>query len=579
MPWRFQALGERALNRSTVSDRLEFAVLLIRRGLANGWHRILAPAVWLLCWPTRIPTRLLIAPQDIRTSDPTVAGDIYAGYFSFGGRIVNAHGQSPFDIESPAPIWAETLHGFGWLRHLRAADTALARANARALVEDWIAHRAPTARDIAWHPKVVSRRLLSWLSHSPVVLEGADGASYRRLMRSLGRQGAFLQRQLANGLTGEGRLWAALALAEIGICAEGVPSLQKQGSRAVLDELNRQILTDGGHLSRNPAVLVDLLLDLLPLRQAYAARGAEVPLILLNAIDRMLPMLRTFRHPDGSLALFNGMGVTQPDALATVLAYDDARAMALSNAPYSGYQRVEAGESVLICDTGRPPPPLFSARAHAGTLSFEFSPGRHRLIVNCGAPDPTRPAGLQASRLTAAHSTLVLADMSSSRFAGTVRFVHGLDGALLAGPTVVTVNRTDTPDAVVLDLSHDGYARHGFVHRRALSLDPGGMRLRGEDRLLPAGRHPERHAAAFAIRFHLHPSVRAAYAQNGRSVALQLPDEEQWLFEAGDLPVDIEESIFFAGVEGPRRTEQMVVHAHTKDVQVVTWSLSRAEMG
>ena len=34
-------------------------------------------------------TRLLIAPQDIRTADATRAEDIYAGYFAFGARIVN----------------------------------------------------------------------------------------------------------------------------------------------------------------------------------------------------------------------------------------------------------------------------------------------------------------------------------------------------------------------------------------------------------------------------------------------------------------------------------------------------------
>ena len=38
-------------------------------------------------------------------------------------------------------------------------------------------------------------------------------------------------------------------------------------------ELERQILPDGGHSSRNPSILVELLLDLLPLRQCFAARG------------------------------------------------------------------------------------------------------------------------------------------------------------------------------------------------------------------------------------------------------------------------------------------------------------------
>jgi hypothetical protein len=105
-------------------------------------------------WPGRAD-RLIIAPHDLRTADATRAAEIYAGRFVFAGKIVNCHGRSIFDLEPPSEDWEVALLGFGWLRHLRAADTALTRANARALVEDWIANpsnkrRASTsARDFA----------------------------------------------------------------------------------------------------------------------------------------------------------------------------------------------------------------------------------------------------------------------------------------------------------------------------------------------------------------------------------------------------------------------------------------------
>ena len=40
----------------------------------------------------------------------------------------------------------------------------------------------------------------------------------------------------------------------------------------------------------------------------------------------MTAMLRHLRLGDGALARFNGMGATERDALATVLAYDEGRA-------------------------------------------------------------------------------------------------------------------------------------------------------------------------------------------------------------------------------------------------------------
>src|SRR5439155_371569 len=90
-------------------------------------------------------------------------------------------------------------------------------------------------------------------------------------------------------------------------------------ARRRLADLERQVLPDGGHLSRNPGAMIELLVDLLPLSQAYTARNVPPPPALTHAIDRMMPMLRFFRHGDGAFALFNGMGPTSPELIATIL--------------------------------------------------------------------------------------------------------------------------------------------------------------------------------------------------------------------------------------------------------------------
>lgn len=554
----------------TVADHARLTALFLRRGWGGFVSAARRPVRALVGRRGRVPDRLLIAPQDIRTADPTVAADIYAGYFAFDGKVMHTRGASPFDLDPPSEAWAVSLAGFGWLRHLRAADTALSRANARAFVGDWIAGRGPGGR-VGRRPDVVARRMLSWLSQSPLLLEGADSAFYRAFTRSLARQADALLGAVHRGFGGAGRLTALIALCELALCADGLARLQCRASRLLADELGRQILADGGHVSRDPQVLLDLLLDLLPLRQAYAARAVPPPQPLLTAIDRMMPMVRCFRHGDGALALFNGMGSTRPDVLATVLAYDDARGAPLTDARWSGYQRVDAGGGALIVDAGRPPPPAFATSAHAGTLSFEFSHGSQRIVVNCGGVRHGQPAARAASRATAAHSTLVLGDRSSSRFAAR----GPLRGVLYAGPRAVRAERMEGSDGATLDLSHDGYAgRTGYLHARRLRLAPGGDRLVGDDRLVPAGtRKPP--PASFAIRFHLHSSLRAMPVQQGTAALILGRDGVHWLFEAGGLPVEIEESISFANPDGPRRAEQIVVRGRAPEVTAVRWSLSR----
>lgn len=525
----------------------------------------------LVRWRASAPERLLIAPQDIRTSDPTIAADINAGYFAFGGKIVNASGRSPFDIEPGSETWTRHLTGFGWLRHLRAADSLAARRRGRQLVASFLDVHPRPGPGPQWEPAVVARRLISWLSQSPVILDGADRDFYTRFLQALETQRGFLARHVAAGPRGPDRLIAAIALAEFGLCVDGVATLQKRGSGALASEVEGQILADGGHVSRNPQTLIDLLLDLLPLRQAYAARGIQCPQPVLNAIDRMMPMLRLFRHGDGALALFNGMGVTAPELVATILAYDDVRGRPIVNARASGYQRLEGGQTIVVVDAGTPPPRLFSGAAHAGCLSFELSSGLHRLVVNCGAPDGTRPGPREAARSTAAHATLTLNDTSSCRFAPPGN--RGAGGLLIAGPRDVQAEREDGPKGTVLRLSHDGYvSEFGLIHQRLLLLAAPGDLFEGHDRLIGPNGEPGR-VIPFTLRFHLHPGVRAR-PEGGQAVRLEAPDGDTWLFESS-LPAVTEPTVLFAAAGGPRPSTQIRVNGLSGTGDSVNWRFRR----
>ena len=70
--------------------------------------------------------------------------------------------------------------------------------------------------------------------------------------------------------------------------------------------------------------------EIQPLRHTFAARNIPPPSMLLNAIDRMMPMLRFARHGDGNFALFNGMSATPSGLLATLMAYDDAHGIPMA---------------------------------------------------------------------------------------------------------------------------------------------------------------------------------------------------------------------------------------------------------
>ena len=102
---------------------------------------------------------------------------------------------------------------------------------------------------------------------------------------------------------------------------------------------------------------------------------------------------------------------------------------------------MEAGEAVVIADTGAPPPMLLSHEAHAGTLSFEFSHGRNRIVVNCGMPFANRDAWRPAARATAAHSTVTVNETSSSRFLTGPTYNRLMGMPIVEGPGMVRASR------------------------------------------------------------------------------------------------------------------------------------------
>lgn len=524
--------------------------------------------------------QLLLSPRDLRTADPSFATEIYHHQFGLAGTVAMTGSESPFTVRPPSPAWERQLHGFGWLRHLSAAGDEISREHARALVGDWLQLHAKAGGPM-WEPELVGRRVISWLSHSRIFLEGAEQRFYEDVMEGLTRQIRYLYARHADADPGQPHLTALAALVFAELCTEESFSGTSGAVRLFTEELDRQILSDGGHISRNPMALIDILLDLLPLRQCFVARDRPPPAALIGAIDRIMPMIRFFRLGDGGLTRFNGGTATPTDNLASVIAHDDAQGAPLVLAQQSGYCRLAHGETILIIDCGHPPPPAVSQRAHAGCLGIEMSVGRYPVIINCGAPARSNVDWRQAARATAAHSALVMSDTSSAQMRSAGTSVFGQDEYTISGPANVMAKLDDVDGVQTLRASHDGYdSRFGITHTRRLGLSASGDTLTGEDMLIAP--HGLKSAAksslgAFAIRFHLHPSVKSELSSDQRTAFLTLPNGQKWRFSSRSGGLTLEESVYLADNRGPRRTMQIVLYGQLGEAPEIKtdWILER----
>lgn len=554
--------------------------VLLTSLVALFFSKIRSCLIDALCWitlyfPTRVH-KVIVVPEDLRTCDPTFADDVYAGIFAFGGRTLVSRGHSPMDYLPPSQAWADEFYGFSWLRHLRAANTELTRANAKAYVNELI--HSKKVRQWSEQPHVVSDRIYAFLSQSPLILYDSDRRFYKQFMRRIDREVRMLEWALLKKLDDEVRLKACISLCYAALCCQGLHSILRRSVQKLTTQLQRQIRNDGGHVSRNPQVSLELLLHLLPLKQIFLNLNLQTPHEMMRAIDTMIAFLRMMAHGDTALAHFNGCGRVEPDYLMNVLRYDKSyRPDQVLRASSSGYERLEKKRSVVIMDVGRNKVHEAHQKQCAGTLSFEFSSGPARIVINCGFPD-TRLDLQPFARTSAAHSTMIVNNTSSSRFlniegrglyrALTTLLVNSIGTTLISAPQRVDKERLSLDDFDVLVARHDGYSEtFGITHERRWSLHEDGEVLKGEDAIVYSDTQAPQ-TYPIAIRFHLHPSVDPESQDD--HILCKLINGEVWSFHSS-VPAQIEESVYFSGLRQTQSSKQLVIHYAIGQDTVFSW--------
>jgi uncharacterized heparinase superfamily protein len=506
---------------------------------------------------TRVPDAPTLPVRDPWPGDINLGVRLLKGELEYGGGILPLKPGGWAGLTESTPLLAYA-HGFTWLRHLRALGTDPARQLARGLVSTWIA--AAPQDTIARRPDVAGARITAWLGHYDFFAATADDPFRQKLMARLVGDA----RTLSAALPAE-ELDARALTALKGLIAAAVALPEHQGFltralRFLPREVTRQVLPDGCHVERSPSAQLAALQDMTEIRALLQAGQTQPPPALTSGIEKMAPALRSLRHGDGGLALFNGSREEAGSLVDLVLTQAGRGTRAPSALSEGGFQRMQAGRTVLIVDAGPPPPPDLDRTAHAGTLSMELSVGRDRMIVNVGAFPAGGPQWHDAARATAAHSTLVIGDVSSSELR---------PNGLGRRPVHVNVQRQEANGAHWLEADHDGWMKpFGAIHRRRLYMSESGEDIRGEDVI--EAQSPQ----SFTLRFHLHPSVQASLQQDGEAVLMRLRSGGGWILRADGAHLSLEESIYLGSGE-LRKTEQIVLTGREGGPQTVKWAIHK----
>ncbi len=447
---------------------------------------------------------------------------------------------------------------FQWLADLQASGLATSAQVARDTTAEWIAYQGQWDPD-SWRLDIAAERLCAWLTATDFLQTGAR-SDFSETFSAAVRQHAWhlkfavhMGSPVPQGFgVPKALVYSALALPR-----------GASGLRPALDRLqaaiNHEVLADGGHVSRNPLLQLNALINLIGVRTALSANAHQPPTWVQSAIDKMAPMLRGFLLGDGRLSVFNGGHPADMAVIDAALKASDASGRAVTNSPHSGFQRLAARRTIVVMDAGVPANAETNAQENAGTLSFEMSVAKQRLVVNCGLPAEGNAALRAAFRSTAAHSTVSVADMNSSE-------INAQD---MLGPRRAwreQAMRREIEKNTLVEATHTGYlVPFGLTHKRALFLSADGHELRGEDTLMGPGDHDA------ILRFHLHPSVQASLVESGKSILLKFGKAAGWRFRTSAAQIKLEPSLYY-DQQARRQTQQIVVtFKHTAPESVIKW--------
>ena len=569
----------------TNPDGIEEGKRLMRVGGTSGLSLAerLADRLHRLTWRTpihgmrlkgRYPLKLIAVPDDPVLGNAARGQALLDGQIGFRGEV-----RAIDTLDFARPDWSGAfgayVHSFAWLRDLSSGATRAAGATvAEGLMQRWLSVHGTKIEGAAWSPEHWGRRILFWTAHAPLILSSTDLIYRSQVLNTLARGARHLDRSADKAPAGAPRIAAWCGVVAAGLLIPGGDPRLAFGEAGLTRALHTGLFEDGGVVSRSPAMLLDVIALLSTLRETYAARRLELPVVAGSALARMVPALLGASHGDRALSSWQGGGPSTEAEVAAVIAASEIRTRPLRQSREWGYQRLAAGSAVLIVDAAPPPVARVVDGGCASTLAFEFSDGPVRIVVNCGgarAAVVQLPATLaEGLRTTAAHSTLTLGDSNSTA-------IH-TDGTLGRGVAEVELSRQESDAASRIEASHDGYVRRwGFKHRRQLLLTGDGRELRGEDALLPDGRKRNPGATGFAVRFHLGRGVQASATADGQAAILRLPGGALWQFRARGGALAIEDSVWIDGEGRPVAIQQLVVggEAPTGGAHI-SWVLKRA---
>ncbi len=426
----------------------------------------------------------------------------------FLGRRTEKEQRIPWRDHRYPPLWRYKLQGFCFTRDFAinaAADNYLGdRDRAMNWISDWI-QRNPVDGDAGWDAWPVSERLLNWSMLIAVfhLHEDEVRATFLRQMR-------WLKKWVEYDLRANHLLKNACALA-VSACLANEQVCLAQALKLLHEQINEQVLPDGGHIERSPMYHAHVLWDCLIV---YAALD-EKPPFLEETLTKMSGFLESIAHPDGEIPLFGDSALNEAPPTQALLNVTrsllprsavSATRTTVRKEPGAFFEasgfyilgNKEKGHHMIV-KTAPPMPSYQPGHSHADMLSYELSLNGKRIIVDSGVHGYAESALRGYCRSTLAHNTVQLDTLEQCEWWKVFRIGQR--------PKAGTPRFEVRPDFISLEAAYEHHL--GYRHCRCIHYSPSQHYWKVKDTVeVGSGSHE------IKSMIHLHPDIRVTRKDN-----------------------------------------------------------------
>ena len=234
-----------------------------------------------------------------------------------------------------------------------------------------------------------------------------------------------------------------------------------------------------------------------------------------------------------------------------------------------GYAILKNKNFSIAMDIGSNPEKKFSNNYQSGTLSFELSYAKEKVICNSGYFQNYKHSLNNISKSTATHSTLILDNTSITKFKKELnRYSKVQKNFKILNKKIISEK-----NILGLTASHDAYVKkYGIIHERKIEFYPNNNKLVGSDKLIKKKNYK---STNFEIRFHLLPKSKVTKTQDRNVLLIEL-ENSGWKFVANNYLTDVESGLYFGNKNSFIENQNIFISGTTqKEDQIINWIIEK----